>query len=260
MQARRDLSRSRVKLKSAADIDCMRRAGRIVALTFAKLAVVVVPGITTGELDEIAEDTIRGMGAIPAFLDYNNFPATACISINEEVVHGIPGPAKLRSGDIVGIDLGAIVDGWYADSANTYAVGEINAEARSIMEVGKASLAAGIAAAQPGNKLCDISKAVQGYAEENGASVVIDLCGHGIGRNLHEEPQIPNYVIPGAPSITLLPGMTLAIEPMLNVGGAAVELLADNWTYVTKDRSLSVHYEHTIAIRENGPEILTALR
>lgn len=260
MHARRYFSRSRVQLKSDADIDRMRRAGRIVALTFAKIAEQIVPGVTTGELDELAEETIRGMGAIPAFLNYNNFPATACISINEQVVHGIPGPAKLREGDIVGIDLGAIIDGWYADAANTYAVGKVSDEARAIMEVGQASLSAGITAAQPGNKLRDISLAVQEYAESHGASVVVDLCGHGIGRNLHEEPQIPNYVISGSPSITLLPGMTLAIEPMLNVGRAAVELLADNWTYVTQDRSLSVHYEHTIAIRENGPEILTALR
>ena len=260
MHARRVSNRARIHVKSARELECMRRAGRIVALTLTKIGENIAPGITTGHLDEVAEQTIRGMGAIPAFLDYNGFPATACISINEEVVHGIPGAALLREGDVVGIDLGAIVEGWYADAAYTFAVGEVSDDARSIMNTGRGALDAGIAAALAGNTLRDVGAAIQQYAEARGASVVMDLCGHGIGKHLHEDPQVPNYVAHGMPIIELRPGMTLAIEPMVNAGGPDVELLADHWTYVTMDRSLSVHYEHTIAIHEDGPEILTALR
>lgn len=237
----------------------MRRAGRVVALTLIKLGEVIVPGITTKELDVIAEQTIRGMGAVPAFLGYRGYPATACISINEEVVHGIPGPAKLREGDIVGIDLGAIVDGWYSDAAYTYPVGMVNEQATWIMAIGQGALAVGIAAAQPGARIRDIGAAVQLYAESRGASVVRDLCGHGVGRTLHEKPEIPNYPTP-AGNIEILPGMTLAIEPMLNAGGHEVEIMSDGWTFKTVDRSLSVHFEHTVLIRADGPEILTTIR
>lgn len=237
----------------------MRRAGRITALALAKMGDAIQPGVTTSELNAIAEQTIRGLGAIPAFLDYNGFPATACISINEEVVHGIPGAIRLKEGDVVGIDLGAIVEGWYADAAYTYPVGKVDEQARQLMETCQGALSAGIATAQVGKYVRDIGVAVQQYAEARGASVVRDLCGHGIGRHLHEEPKVPNYPARGT-NIALVAGMTLAIEPMLNAGGPQVRLLDDDWTFVTSDGSLSAHYEHTVLIRADGPEILTTLQ
>ncbi len=248
-----------VPIKSERDVALMRKAGRVVALALAKIGDAVRAGMTTGELDRIAEAAIRGMGAAPAFLGYNGFPATACISINQEVVHGIPGPRVLNEGDIVGVDLGAIVDGWYADAAYTFAVGMVAPAARRLMDVGQAALDAGIAATRPGQTVRDIGAAVQREAESNGYSVVRDLCGHGIGRRLHEEPKVPNYVTGGG-NIVLRPGMTLAIEPMLNAGRHDVRLLSDGWTYETVDRSLSVHYEHTVLVTPTGPEILTSLR
>ncbi len=248
-----------IPLKTIDEQEIMRRAGRVVALTLLRLGEVIAPGITTGELNAIAENTIRGMGAIPAFLGYRGYPATACISINEEVVHGIPGPAILHEGDIVGIDLGAIVEGWYSDAAFTYPVGKVNDKAVWIMAIGKGALAAGIAAAQPGARIRDIGAAVQKYSEARGASVVRDLCGHGVGRNLHEKPEIPNYPT-RLGNIEILPGMTLAIEPMLNAGAPEVEIMQDGWTFKTVDRSLSVHFEHTVLIRTDGPEILTTVR
>lgn len=256
--ARRRTLLSRIPLKSPQEISLMRRAGRIVALALEKVGEHIQAGITTGEIDAIAEQTIRGLGATPAFLGYNGFPATACISINDEVVHGIPGARPLHDGDIVGIDLGAIVEGWYADAAYTFAVGTVSEDAVRIMQVGQDALAEGIAVAKPGNLLRDVSAAIQQYAEAHGASVVRELCGHGVGRHLHEEPQIPNYVTHGG-NIVLQPGMTLAIEPMLNAGRPEVRVLPDDWTFVTVDGSLSVHYEHTVAIREDGAEILTVL-
>jgi methionyl aminopeptidase len=248
-----------VPIKAEHEQALMRRAGRVVALALAKIEGAIRPGITTGELDRLAEETIRGLGAAPAFLGYNGFPATACISVNEEVVHGIPGPRSLQTGDVVGVDLGAIVDGWYADAAYTYAVGAVSAEAQRLMDVGKAALAAGVAAARTGNTIRDIGAAVQHVAEAQGYSVVRDLCGHGIGRRLHEEPKIPNYITGGG-NIVLRPGMTLAIEPMLNAGRHDVRMLSDGWTYETVDRLLSVHYEHTVLVTPDGPEILTSLR
>ncbi|HEX2952092.1 MAG TPA: type I methionyl aminopeptidase [Armatimonadota bacterium] len=257
--SRRDNNRLRIPLRNETEQMLMRKAGRIVALALAKMGETIVPGITTGELDAVAEQTIRGLGAKPAFLGYNGFPATACISINDEVVHGIPGPAILKDGDIVGIDLGAIVDGWYADSAFTFSVGNIDENVKNLLEIGQESLAIGIQAAKPGNSIRDIGAAIQQFSESRGVSVVRELCGHGIGRHLHEEPQIPNYVTRGG-NIELRPGMTLAIEPMLNAGEPRVKIMDDNWTFVTVDGSLSVHYEHTVLITENGAEILTSLR
>lgn len=237
----------------------MRRAGRIVALALRKIGEVLRPGITTGELDEAAGATIRGFGATPAFLNYRGYPATACISINEEIVHGIPGPRVVKTGDLVSVDLGAIVDGWYADAAYTYPVAEVSAEAERLMQAGQGALRAGMAAARSGNRVRDIGAAVFDYVRACGFNVVRDLCGHGIGRQLHEEPKVPNYPAPDG-GLLLRPGMTLAIEPMVNAGKADVRLLEDGWTFVTRDESLSVHYEHTVVIREDGPEILTVLR
>ena len=254
--ARRGMHHPQISLKSDAEIVLMRKAGKIVALALTRVGDNIRPGITTAELDAIAEQTIRGLGAIPAFLNYNGFPATACISINEEVVHGIPGARQLHEGDIVGVDLGTIIDGWYGDSAYTFAVGQVSDEAQRLMEIGKEALTRAIAAAQVGNQVRDIGAAVEQLAKETGVAVVQDLCGHGIGQRLHEDPQVPNYIARG-PNIELKPGMTLAIEPMLNAGGGRVMLMDDDWTFVTADRSLSVHYEHTVLITNDGPEILT---
>lgn len=248
-----------VSIKSEAEIDAMRRAGRIVALALQKIGDVLQPGMTTGALNAAAEATIRGFNATPAFLGYRGYPATACISLNDEVVHGIPGERVVCDGDLVSVDLGAILDGWYADAAFTFAVGAVNADAQRLMEAGRGALAAGIAAARVGARVRDIGAAVEGYAKRYGFTVVRDLCGHGIGRRLHEEPQVPNY--PALSAVTVLqPGMTLAIEPMVNAGRGEVEMRDDGWTFVTRDHRLSVHYEHTVLIRKDGPEILTTLR
>lgn len=254
--ARRSSHQPRISIKSEAEIALMRKAGKIVALALARVGDNIRPGITTGELDTIAEQTIRGLGGIPAFLNYNGFPATACISINDEVVHGIPGTRQLHEGDIVGVDLGAIYEGWYGDSAYTYPVGQVSAQATRLMDIGKEALVRAIAAAKSGNHVRDIGAAVEQLARETGVSVVKDLCGHGIGMRLHEEPQVPNYQSRGA-NHELKPGMTLAIEPMLNAGGDRVILMDDDWTFVTADNSLSIHYEHTVLITDDGAEILT---
>ena len=244
--------------KQPAQIELMRRAGQIVALTLRKLGDALKPGMTTGALDDIAEQTIRGFGAVPAFLNYRGYPATACISLNEEVVHGIPGPRTVKTGDLVSVDLGAIMEGWYADAAYTFPVGPVSAQAERLMAVGKEALQAGIEAARPGNRVRDIGAAIEKYVHGHGFTVVHDLCGHGIGRRLHEDPQVPNYPDRRA-NLVLEPGMTLAIEPMVNAGTKDVGLLDDNWTYITVDRSLSVHYEHTVVIREGDAELLTLL-
>ncbi|MHB9109025.1 MAG: type I methionyl aminopeptidase [Armatimonadota bacterium] len=246
-------------IKTEAEVEYMRRAGRIVALALRKMGEVLQPGITTGELNEVAETTIRSFGATPAFLNYRGYPATACISINEEVVHGIPGPRTVKTGDLVSVDLGAILDGWYADSAYTFPVGEVSELAKRLMAAGQGALDAGIAAAKAGNRVRDIGAAIFDYTKARGFTVVQELSGHGIGRKLHEEPHVPNYPDRSG-TLVLQPGMTLAIEPMVNAGGHEVRLLEDGWTFVTRDVALSVHYEHTVLIREDGPEILTALR
>jgi len=245
-----------VPIKTEAEIAYMRRAGQIVALALKKIGESVRPGITTGELDAHAEQTIRAFGATPSFLGYRGYPATACISINEEVVHGIPGRRVLNAGDLVSIDLGAIVKGWHADAAYTFPVGEVSDLARRLMDAGQGALQAAIEAARVGKTTRDIGYAVEQYTRAQGFTVVRDLCGHGVGQRLHEEPQVPNYPSRDA-KVVLKPGMTLAIEPMLNAGGARVRMLDDGWSFVTLDNSLSVHYEHTVLIREDGPEILT---
>lgn len=249
----------RIPVKNEHEQELMRRAGRIVALALQKVGSAVRPGITTGELDAIAEQTIRGFGAIPAFLGYSGFPATACISINEQVVHGIPGIRSLRAGDLVKVDLGAIVEGWYADAALTFAVGNVSELAQRLMACGEGALAAGVDAARAGNRVRDIGAAVQQYVETCGFSVVRDLCGHGVGKRLHEEPHVPNYPTREG-NIELQVGMALAIEPMVNAGDYEVRIEPDRWTFVTADAMLSVHYEHTVLIQPDGPEIITTLR
>ena len=226
------------------------------ALTHDVVAAAVRPGITTASLDALAEEFIRDHDAIPAFKGYNGYPASICVSVNEEVVHGIPGARVLKGGDIVSIDIGVVVDGFYGDMARTYPVGEISEEAKRLISVTETALKKGIAAAVVGNRISDIGHAVQSYVEAHGMSVVRDFVGHGIGRNMHEEPQIPNFGRPGY-GPRLKPGMVLAIEPMVNVGGWEVIVLSDNWTVVTADRSLSAHFEDTVAVTEGGPLILT---
>jgi len=220
------------------------------------LVAAAVPGVTTSELDRLAVERTRARGAAPAFLGYCGYPAGLCISVNDEVVHGIPSAARrLEEGDVVGLDYGVVVDGWYGDAARTVPVGRVAPEALRLIDVGREALARAIAAARPGGTLGDVGAAVQRYVEGEGFSVVRDFVGHGIGRRLHEPPQVPNVGTPGAGE-RLLPGIVLAIEPMVNAGAPEVEQLDDGWTAVTADGSLSAHFEHTVAITENGPEIL----
>ncbi|MDA8212670.1 MAG: type I methionyl aminopeptidase [Clostridia bacterium] len=247
-----------ISCKSERELNYMRDAGQIVARTLAEIKQAVSPGVTTQELDDLAEKFIAKQGAVPAFKGYHGYPACICASLNEEVVHGIPGLRQLKDGDIISIDVGAVINGYYGDSALTLPVGNISAEAARLLEVTEASLYQGIEQAKDGNRLSDISHAVQSHVEAQGFSVVRDYVGHGIGSSMHEEPQVPNFGRPGR-GPRLRPGMTLAIEPMVNTGGFDVRTLLDNWTVVTKDSSLSAHFEHTIAITEAGPEILTKL-
>lgn len=245
-------------LKSQRELNYLRDAGRVVAETLAEIKKAVTPDITTKELDQIAEEYIKGRGAIPAFKGYHGFPGNICASVNEEVVHGIPGLKKLKNGDNVSIDIGAVINGYYGDAAITVPVGEVDAEVLQLLEVTEQSLHKGIEQAIAGNRLGDISHAVQAHAEKHGYGVVRDFVGHGIGRNMHEDPQIPNYGIPGR-GPRLKSGMTLAIEPMINMGTHEVKVLDDGWTVVTTDGKRSAHFEHTVAITPEGPEILTKI-
>ena len=247
-----------VYLRDPAEIDAIREAARVVGRTLKLLGEHVRPGVTTGELDRLAEEYIRSQGAEPAFKGYRGFPATICPSVNEQVVHAIPGDTVLREGDIVSIDVGARKNGYYGDAARTFPVGAIDDEARRLLQVTQEALAAGIAQARPGNRVGDIGHAVQACAEQHGFSVVRSLVGHGIGREMHEEPQVPNYG-PPARGPRLLAGQVIAIEPMVNVGAAEVVTRPDGWTVVTRDGSRSAHFEHTVAIGPDGPEILSEI-
>ena len=242
-------------LKTPDEIAVMAKASRVVAEALAVLKDAVKPGVTTDELDRLAESEIRARGAMPAFKGYRNYPKTLCASVNEQVVHGIPSKRVLKEGDIVGLDLGAIVGGFYGDSAITVGVGRIDEKTAALVRVTEESLSLAIEQAQVGNRLSDISHAVQRHVEAAGYSVVTEFVGHGIGRQLHEEPQVPNYGKPGQ-GPRLQAGMVLAIEPMVNMGGSAVRVLDDRWTAVTVDGSLSAHFEHTIAIQPSGPAIV----
>lgn len=241
--------------KSWTELQTMARAARLVIDTLDLLEEATVPGITTLELDRIAREAIEKAGARPAFLGYRGFPGTLCASVNEEIVHGIPGPRKLQEGDIIGLDLGCILEGFFGDSARTVPVGRVSDEATTLMEVTRDALLAGIAECGPDKRVGDIGHAVQTYAESRGYTVVREFVGHGIGTSLHEEPQVPNYGPPGRRE-RLVPGMCLAIEPMVNIGGPEVEVLADGWTAVTRDRRLSAHFEYAVAVTKHGPWIL----
>ena len=243
-------------IKTKEEVEVMRRAGRVVAEVLDMVEETIEPGMTTGRLDMLIEDFIRSRGAIPGFKNYQGFPASACISINDEVVHGIPGKRVIMEGDIVSVDVGSIVDGFYGDSARTYAIGKVSEEKLRLMENTQKSLAAGIDKAQKGNKLGEISAAVQAVAEAEGYGVVRQLVGHGIGRNMHEEPQVPNFGSSNDGPVLKI-GMVLAIEPMINLGTYQVKTLPDGWTIVTADGKASAHYEHTIAITDDRPDILT---
>jgi methionyl aminopeptidase len=242
--------------KSTAEVEKMANAGRVVAETIAMLHDHIRPGVSTGELDELAEEYIQSQGGISSFKGYRGYPAAICTSPNDMVVHGIPNGRTVSEGDILSVDVGVILDGFVADSAFTFAVGEVSADAERLLEGCRAALAAGIAQCRAGNRLSDVSHAIQVATEEAGFSVVRSLVGHGIGRAMHEDPQIPNYGPPGR-GPELQPGMTFAIEPMINAGGPDVYLHDDEWSISTLDGSLSAHFEHTVAVTDDGPKILT---
>jgi len=242
--------------RSAAEIEKLARVNALVARVLKELAAAVRPGITTAALDAIAEQRLREAGAEPAFKGYHGYPATICASVNEEVVHGIPSPRALVDGDIISIDMGAKLDGFYGDSAVTVPVGTVSAEAQLLLDVTKTALDRAVAAVRAGARVSDIGAAVQSYVEAQGFSVVREFVGHGIGTSLHEEPQIPNYGTAGR-GPRLAEGMALAIEPMVNAGKPAVKVLGDGWTAVTKDKALSAHFEHTVVVTEDGCRVLT---
>jgi len=247
-----------ITLKTREQIERMRKAGRVTAGALDAVSRAIRVGVTTKELDAIAEDYIRSHGGIPSFKGYNGFPGSICASVNEEVVHGIPSDRKLKEGDIIGVDTGVILDGWQGDSARTFAVGKISDEAQHLIDVTQQSFYQALEVCRQGYRIGDIGHAVQSYAEANGCSVVRDLCGHGIGREMHEDPEVPNFGRQGR-GIRLQKGLAIAIEPMLNYGSWSVRSLSDGWTIVTADGSLSAHYEHTVVITDGEPEILTLL-
>ena len=250
-----------IQLKNNNNIEKIKKCGNIISEVHSILGKLVEPGISTWELDKVAEDYTVSKGYVPAFKGYQNFPGSICASINHEVVHGIPSKNRiLKKGDIIGIDFGVYKDGFYADSAFTFGVGNISSDLELLLDVTRDSLAKGIENAVIGNKLYDISKSIQDHVENNGFSIVRSYVGHGIGRNLHEDPQVPNFVLESEKrenSLDLVEGLVIAIEPMVNVGNYEVEVSNDNWTVVTKDGSLSAHFEHTIAITKKGPVNLT---
>ena len=248
-----------VTIKSSREIELMREAGKILAKTHDELAKNLKPGMSTWDIDHMGEEIIRSYGCIPSFKNYNGYPASICVSVNDEVVHGIPHREYyLKEGDIVSLDAGVIYKGYHSDAARTHGIGEISGDAQKLIEVTRQSFFEGIKFAKPGNHLYDISAAIQKYAESFGYGVVRDLVGHGIGTHLHEDPEVPNFAR-RRKGILLQPGMTLAVEPMINAGTYDVVWLDDDWTVVTDDGSLSTHYENTILITEDGPEILSML-
>ena len=246
-----------IVLKTGRELSIMREACKISAQALKLIGEAIEPGVTTAELDRIAEKFIRNCGATPNFKGYNGYPATACISINNEVIHGIPtAKRKIQNGDIVSVDLGALFEGYHGDNAATFACGDVSEEAKRLMDATRESLYEGIKMARAGGRIGDISNAIQSYVEARGYSVVRDFVGHGVGTSLHEAPEVPNFGIAGR-GVRLMPGMTLAIEPMINIGKPQVKIMPDGWTVLTQDGSLSAHFEHTIAITADGPQIMT---
>lgn len=245
-----------IAIKNSRELTAMREACRISARALALGGSLVQPGITTGEIDREIRRYIESEGATPSFLNYGGFPASACISVNNTVIHGIPGHTVIREGDIVSVDVGACINGFHGDNAATFGAGKVSPEAQALMDATRESLYEGIKAAVAGNRIGDIGAAVQRYVEVRGYSVVRQFVGHGVGTNLHEDPSVPNFGTPGR-GPRLVPGMTLAIEPMINAGTYEVEILKDGWTTVTKDGKLSAHFEHTVAITADGPVVMT---
>lgn len=246
-----------ISIKSAREIELMTEAGRILAIVHEEMKKALRPGMTTKDIDRLGEEVIRSYGCTPSFLNYNGYPASVCVSVNDEVVHGIPTDKRvIQEGDIVSLDAGVIYKGYHSDAARTHAVGEISPEAEKLIRVTEESFFEGMKYAKEGNYLYEISNAIGRYAEKHGYGVVRDLCGHGIGSHLHEAPEIPNYEM-SRRGVRLRKGMTLAIEPMINMGTWQVDWLDDDWTVVTRDGSLSAHYENTVLITENGPVLLT---
>jgi methionyl aminopeptidase len=251
------MTRRKIQLKNELQIRKLREAGRLVAQAFAMIEPHVRPGVTTLELDRLVEAFIRSHGATPSFKGYNGFPGSICVAVNDVVVHGIPGNLALKEGDIIAVDIGAKLDGWHGDATKTFAVGAIDSESRRLMEVCEASLSAGITQSRAGNRLSDVSAAVQRVVEQAGFNVVRDLFAHGVGRNLHEAPSFPHYGLAGhGPKLEA--GMVFTIEPMIVAGNKEVDLLSDGWTIITSDGKRSAQYEHTVAVTSNGPLILTA--
>lgn len=242
--------------KSKQELEYMREAGRIVALTLQELQKAIEPGISTAELDRIADHLIRGMGAEPSFKGYDGFPGSICTSVSEQIVHGIPGPRKLVNGDLISIDIGAYYNGYHSDSAWTYPVGQITDEAKRLLKVTEEALYLGIEEITPDRRLSNISHAIQKHVEGEGFSVIREFVGHGVGRELHEDPDVPNYG-PKNVGPRLKPGMVIAIEPMVNAGKRQIRILEDDWTVITADGKPSAHFEHTVAVTEDGYEILT---
>jgi len=250
------VQKSKIELKTKQEINTMKKAGKMAAQVLEELGRFVRSGVTTIELDQIAERMVRRLGGIPTFLGYRGYPATICVSINEEVVHGIPSSRKIKTGDIVSLDFAATVDGFVGDIAKTWVIEPVTNEARKLVEVTEQCLRLAIEIMKPGKRLGDIGHAVQAYAQKYGYGVVRDFVGHGIGRQMHEEPAVPNFGKPDT-GIKLEPGLVLAVEPMVTMGGSDVRVLSDGWTVVTRDNSLAAHFEHTIAITEEGPVVLT---
>jgi methionyl aminopeptidase len=246
-----------ITVKSKNELQLMREAGKLLSEVLDELEQACLAGVTTNEIDRLADGLIRKRGGIPGFLGYQGFPKSLCISVNEEIVHGIPGSRAIADGDLVSLDCGLVYQGLWADSGRTVMVGDVSPEASKLVEVTRRSLEAGIAQAQPGNRVGDISAAIQRVVEAGGFSVVRNFVGHGIGRNMHEEPQVPNFGTPGTREL-LKPGYALAIEPMVNQGTHEVEMLDDGWTIITADRKLSAYFEHTVLITEDGPIVSTA--
>lgn len=246
-----------IVLKTGRELSVMREACRISAGALQLIGKAIEPGVSTAELDRLAEEYIRSQGAVPNFKNYHGYPATACISINNEVIHGIPtAKRKIKAGDIVSVDLGALFEGYHGDNAATFACGDISPEAQRLIDTTRESLYEGIKMARAGGRIGDISFAIQSYVEARGYSVVRDFVGHGVGTSLHEAPEVPNFGTAGR-GVRLMPGMTIAIEPMVNMGKYDVKVMPDGWTVLTKDGSLSAHFEHTVAITSEGPQIMT---
>jgi methionyl aminopeptidase len=249
----------KIILKSERDLEAMRPACAVASVVLDEVSAFIRPGMTTRETDNYAASRIKHYGARSAFLGYRKYPCHICVSVNDEVVHGLAGERRLQFGDIVSLDVGVVYNGFVGDTARTVAVGGCSLEAQRLMDVTETALYEGIACARPDNRVSDISRAIQNYVESSGFSVVREFVGHGVGRSVHEDPQVPNYADPKAKDCKLMPGITLAIEPMVNAGAPGVKTLKDNWTAVTQDGSLSAHFEHTVLITGSEPEILTCL-